>query len=130
MTFKGIFQKLSRSLVFAFIPFLFNCAGSYNLHEGIQSFQVQDYRSAFIRLKPEAKKGNREAQYAVGYMYYYGQGVVEDRKKAGFWIKKAAEQGQADAKKALSLLYKENVDNQKTFHSAVLEHYPVPKVRE
>lgn len=78
----------------------------YNLQEGVRSFQVQDYRQAFIRLKPEAEKGNPDAQYAVGYMYYYGQGVVEDRKKAACWIRRAADSGQPDAVAALQLLRK------------------------
>ncbi|WP_423202757.1 tetratricopeptide repeat protein [Legionella yabuuchiae] len=75
-----------------------------NLQEGIRSFQVQDYRTAFIRLKPEAEKGNPDAQYAVGYMYFYGQGVIEDRKKALFWIKCAAKSGQPDAIAAMKML--------------------------
>lgn len=78
--------------------------GRYNLEEGIRSFQVQDYRQAFIRLKPEAEKGQVDAQYAVGYMYYYGQGVVEDRRKAWYWITAAARAGQPDAKQAMKVL--------------------------
>lgn len=77
---------------------------SYNLSQGIQSFQIQDYRSAFIRLKPAAEKGYPEAQYAVGYMYYYGQGVVEDRRKAWYWITKSAHAGNRDAIMAVELL--------------------------
>lgn len=73
----------------------------YNLQEGIRSFRVQDYRHAFIRLKPEAEKGQRDAQYAIGYMYYYGQGVIENRRKACFWITKAAKAGQPEAIVAL-----------------------------
>lgn len=81
------------------------CATSgYNLREGIASFQVQNYRQAFIRLKPEANKGQPDAEYAIGYMYYYGQGVVEDRKKAWYWIHCAAQAGQVDAIAALSVL--------------------------
>lgn len=85
--------------------FISSCMrSSLNLTQGINSFRVQDYRSAFVRLKPEAEKGNHEAQYAVGYMYYYGQGVVEDRRKAWFWITKSAESGNKDAIKAVALL--------------------------
>ena len=76
----------------------------YNLEHGIESFRVQDYRQAFIRLLPEAKAGQADAQYAVGYMYYYGQGVVENRKKAWYWIERAANAGQSDAVSALSIL--------------------------
>lgn len=75
-----------------------------NLNEGIKSFQVQNYRQAFVLLKPEAEKGQPDAQYAVGYMYYYGQGVVEDRKQAWYWISKAANAGQHDAIEALKIL--------------------------
>lgn len=78
--------------------------GSLNLREGISCFKVQDYRRAFIRLKPEAIKGQPDAQYAVGYMYYYGQGVTEDKQKALYWIKCAAKVGQPDAVAALKIL--------------------------
>ena len=92
-------------LFFCMLIVLTGCAtGAVNLREGIHSFQVQDYRSAFVRLKPEADKGNADAQYAVGYMYYYGQGIVEDRKKAWYWITCAAKAGQADAKMAVKIL--------------------------
>ena len=77
-----------------------------NLREGIHSFQVQDYRQAFIRLKPEAEKGQPDAQYAIGYMYYYGQGVVENRRQAWYWITMAAKAGQSDAQAAVKILGK------------------------
>jgi TPR repeat protein len=80
---------------------------SLNLREGISSFKKQNYRSAFVRLMPEAEKGNCDAQYAVGYMYYYGEGVVEDKQKAAKWINRAAEAGQKDAIAAAKLLRKE-----------------------
>ncbi|KTD18581.1 Sel-1 protein [Legionella lansingensis] len=75
-----------------------------NLAAGIRSFRVQDYRKAFVRLKKEAKRGQPDAQYAVGYMYYYGQGVIEDRKRAWYWIRKAARAGQPDAVAAVAIL--------------------------
>lgn len=78
----------------------------YNLREGIKNFQIQNYRHAFIRLLPEAEKGQRDAQYAIGYMYYYGEGVVEDRKKAGYWISCAARAGQTDAIEAIGIIDK------------------------
>jgi hypothetical protein len=83
---------------------LVGCIAKYNFQQGIHSFQVQNYRQAFILLKPEAIKGNPAAQYAVGYMYYYGQGVVEDRKQAFYWISAAARAGQPDAITAMKIL--------------------------
>ena len=94
-------------LVVILVSLLTGCVTSrLNLREGIKSFQVQDYRQAFIRLKPEAEKGQADAEYAIGYMYYYGQGVVEDRKQAWYWITRAANAGQADAQQAVKILGK------------------------
>lgn len=94
-----------RLLMLMTISLLSSCVyHNYNLKQGIESFQVQNYRHAFIRLLPEAKAGQPDAQYAVGYMYYYGQGVIENRKKAWYWINRAAVAGQADARQAMEIL--------------------------
>lgn len=92
-------------LVIILIPMVSACiTRSLNLREGIQSFRAQDYRRSFIRLVPEAEKGQPDAQYAVGYMYYYGQGVTENREKAWYWINRAAQAGQPDAMTAVQIL--------------------------
>lgn len=96
---------MKRSLIVVWMLWLTGCMTSgYHLREGIQSFKAQDYRQAFIHLKPEADKGQADAQYAVGYMYYYGQGVTEDRRQAWYWITRAAKKGQKDAVSAVKLL--------------------------
>ena len=100
-------SRLHYLLIAILIAGLSGCFTSQlNLTEGINSFQVQDFRQAFIRLRPEADKGNPQAQYAIGYMYYYGQGVIEDRRKAWYWITAAAKNGDLDAKKAMKVLQK------------------------
>ncbi len=97
--------RMARLVLICTLLLLSGCVtGGYNLREGIRDFQIQNYRQAFIRLKPEADKGQRDAEYAVGYMYYYGQGVVENRKKAWYWISCAARAGQADAMEAARIL--------------------------
>lgn len=83
---------------------LISCASRLNMKEGILEFRAAQYRDAFIHLKPEAERGNPDAQYAVGFMYYYGQGIVEDRKRALIWISRAAVAGQMDAIAALEIL--------------------------
>lgn len=77
------------------------------LVKGEESFRTQNYRDAFIRLKPLAERGIADAQYAVGYMYFYGRGTVEDREEALQWIHKAAKQGQPDAIAALKIVLKQ-----------------------
>ncbi|KTD51605.1 Sel-1 protein [Legionella quinlivanii] len=80
------------------------CFRAVNFDEGIACFRAENYRKAFIHLLPAAEGGQPDAQYAVGYMYYYGRGVVEDREKAWQWINRAAAAGQADARQALVIL--------------------------
>lgn len=80
------------------------CVMTNSLQEGITCFREQNYRLAFIRLKPEANKGHPDAMYAVGYMYYYGEGVIEDKRRAWIWIKRAAAKGQPEAVRAVQIL--------------------------
>lgn len=58
--------------------------------------------------KHEAAKGNIEAMYYIGCLYYYGKGVKVDRNKAAEWYKKAADLNFSDAMVALS-----KIDNSK-----------------
>ncbi len=80
------------------------CVKQVGLNEGIAYFKAERYRSAFIKLKPEAEKGQPDAEYAIAYMYYYGLGVTEDRKHAWLWLNRAAQLGQPDAVTAVRLL--------------------------
>lgn len=70
---------------------------------GESNFQNQNYNAAFPPLLHLAKSGNCDAQYAVGYMYYYGKGIVENHQCAQMWINKAAQCGQPLAIKALEV---------------------------
>jgi len=69
--------------------------------QGKTNFLQGNYRQAFQELLPLAEDGNADAQYAIAYMYYYGQGVPQDVDVAKSWMKKAASQGQFLAKQAL-----------------------------
>lgn len=66
-------------------------------------YQTGDYRAAMRQLLPLAVECNAEAQYAVGYMYYYGYGVAADSEVGLFWIAESAKQGYMPAIKALKL---------------------------
>ena len=74
---------------------------STNYQQGKLLFQHENYHQAFNKLAPVAKAGYADAEYAIGYMYFYGKGIVEDKKLARYWISKAAHQGQAAAIQAL-----------------------------
>ena len=52
-----------------------------------------------------AEQGHATAQYNLGRMYAYGEGVPQDVVKAVKWYRKAAEQGDAAAQSNLGIMY-------------------------
>jgi TPR repeat protein len=56
-------------------------------------------------LKAKAEQGDADAQKNLGWMYYDGEGVPEDKAEAAQWYRKAAEQGDADAQSQLGFMY-------------------------
>lgn len=60
-----------------------------------------DFKTAATLFDSLAQNGNHEAQYSLGYMYYYSKGVNRDLNKAIYWFKLAASQGNSNAKQAL-----------------------------
>jgi TPR repeat protein len=74
------------------------------LQRGRLNFEGGFYKDAFHQLLPLASEGNKEAEYAVGYMYYNGYGVNQDLESGMFWIKKSAALGYEPAIKALGQL--------------------------
>lgn len=107
------------------------CAGpriAQDLQGGKASFESGDYKEAFHQLLPLAVQGNAEAQYAVGYMYYYGYGVSEDTESGVFWMKKSAEQNYPPAIKALQLLRHPTAESQSVI--PMRQQSPYEKYRE
>ncbi len=76
-----------------------------------QSFDQQKYRTAFKKVQVPAQAGNSDAQYALGYMYYYGKGTVENPTMARYWFQQAAQKGQPDAQKALQAMQPQSNNN-------------------
>lgn len=83
---------------------------SQELQAGKISFEGGYYKQAFHQLLPIAVQGRSEAQYAVGYMYYYGYGVALDEDTGIFWMRKAAEKHYAPAMTALETLRQQAVE--------------------
>jgi len=61
----------------------------------------QDLYQAASLYKREAIKGNAEAQYWLGVMYFDGSGITEDSEEALRWVAMSAEQNYPPAKKLL-----------------------------
>ena len=62
----------------------------------------------FEAIQKNAEWGDANAQCILGICYYNGDGVEIDQSKAACWYEKAAEQGNAAARKVLEMLKKES----------------------
>lgn len=74
----------------------------------VDVFENQNFK---INLS-KAKNGNVRAQYLVGIAYLYGlekEGVSPDQSKSLFWLKRAADQGAAEANSALATIYRDGL---------------------
>ncbi|HEY1459568.1 MAG TPA: tetratricopeptide repeat protein [Casimicrobiaceae bacterium] len=96
--------------MFSFIAALgvasLSAAPSYaGMDEGIAALKRQDYATAATELRPEAERGNAEAQYRVGLMYEYGKGYPLDKSQGVTWFRKAAMQGHVAAQVELAVIY-------------------------
>ncbi len=83
---------------------------SSELAYGKKLFEEGYYKRAMHDLLPLACDGNAEAQYAVGYMYYYGNGVTQDTDVGTIWIQRSARQGYKPAQDALNMINAEHTD--------------------
>ena len=82
-----------------------------HMQQGQQSFEQKNYPAAMEELMPLAEKGNSAVQYAVGYMYYYGKGVTQNKGIGKMWIDRAADQGLQQALQAQAVIAKQDALN-------------------
>ena len=80
-------------------------AAAQTFDEAVVAYERRDYATAIRGFRVHAEQGTAEAQYALGVMYAFGEGVLKDDAEAVKWFRLAAEQGQADAQYALGRSY-------------------------
>lgn len=73
--------------------------------DALEIYRQGDYSTAMAKLQPLADTGDGRAEYAIGRMYHFGQGVDEDNDKAAYWFHRAADHGQIDAQYLLGVMY-------------------------
>ncbi|OGT09520.1 MAG: hypothetical protein A3J49_11380 [Gallionellales bacterium RIFCSPHIGHO2_02_FULL_57_16] len=76
---------------------------------GLRYLQDQDYVNAAVCLGDAAEQGLAEAQYSLGWMYYYGQYFAQDYAMTIKWWHKAAEQNYGDAQYNLGIMYSQGL---------------------
>ena len=115
----GEWRRLSAILLCIFLLTLTACASTpeQQYTNAQLAYQQQDYHTAFTKLKPLAENNDAKAQYALGFMYYYGIGTNINQQLAMDWIAKAANQGYSPAVAAMHKLQNQGLskDNNPTF---------------
>lgn len=72
---------------------------------GLEAYRVNDYQSALMIWTPLAEAGNAVAQFNIGYMHEFGEGVTSNHELAAKWYERAANQGDARAQHSLGNYY-------------------------
>ncbi len=62
-------------------------------------------RAQYYLFEEAAAQGHQEAQYTLGMMYLYGQGVRQDSREAFHWFKRAADRELVEAQIEVGLAY-------------------------
>ena len=75
------------------------------IDKGYEAYNDGDYATALQEWKPLAEQGYAFAQYNLGIMYEYGNGVAKDYAEAVKWYRLSAEQGYAISQYSLGLMY-------------------------
>ncbi len=92
---------------------LVSCFVKADYQLGLEAYQKGDYARAFsewikvVASAPEAVNPAilAESQYAIGMLYWMGQGVPQDTVAAANWLRQAAEMNHAGAQAKLGYLY-------------------------
>lgn len=101
---------MTRLFILCFLAFSLSGCGTPSsatiseLQQGKRYFDQGYYKKAMRDLLPLACDGLPDAQYGVGYMYYYGLGVAQDTDVGYFWIKRAAKARYLTAINALEVI--------------------------
>jgi len=73
--------------------------------KGFEAIQKSDFVTALAEFYPLAQEGDSDAQFYIGTMHQYGQGVPQDHKTATGWLLKSALQGNHLAELSLGIMY-------------------------
>lgn len=98
----------------------FNAHGQSAVHESaLKAYQSGDYASAFEAWKTLADQGDAEAQYAIGVIYFKGEGRDQSLDEAIKWFSSAANAGHVTAMFNLGVAYWEGKGVTQNFTEAV-----------
>jgi len=100
-----------------------------DVEQGIRAWLSGDFASAVAILGPLAEQGDARAQFQIGVMCSYGQGMPQDYAKALYWYNLAAAQGHAQAQYNIGVMYDEGIGVPQDEAKAI-EWYSKPAAQE
>ena len=68
-----------------------------NFDEGIAAYQIGNYKQAFNKWLPLAKRGHTASAFRIADMYDFAQGVSQDYAQAARWYLDAARRGHGES---------------------------------
>ena len=80
-------------------------ANAAPMDDGKAAYDSNDYAQALKIFRPLAAQGNVEAQYYIGQMYLFGDGVTQNYQEALKWYRLAAAQGNGLAQVFIGQMY-------------------------
>ena len=86
---------------------------------GDKYYDAKNYEQAVYWFRKAAEQRYADAQFNLGWMYEYGQGVKQDYGEAVKWYRLAAEQGHAPAQYNLGLMYEYGKGVKKDYSEAL-----------
>ena len=96
---------MNKLLVCILLVLLGTQISAQEIDKGYEAYNDGDYATALKEWKPLAEQGYAFAQYNLGILYEYGNGVPKDYAEAVKWYRLSSEQGYAISQYSLGLMY-------------------------
>ncbi len=127
---------MRRLFLGAVLILLLGAQAQPGFEDGLLAYHRGDHAAAMEIWRPLAEQGHASAQYSLGLLYYRGEGVLPNPKRAAKWYHKAADQGDPDAQLNLGLMYaqgdglKRNYVTAYKWFALAFFHYPAGESRD
>jgi len=84
-------------------------ATGYGQESSSRDTRAQRPSELFWKAIEEARWGDVEAQYTIGWMYLNGEGIGQDKEQAAIWFERAAESGHPYAMFRIADMYQNGI---------------------
>lgn len=105
--------------VLVMVFFAWSPSFANDFEEGLEAIHETNYEKALEKLIPLAKAGHPAAQYNLGVMHEWGNGVPKDNVQAMKWYRLSAERLHKDAQNNLGAMYSKGEGGEQSFVDAL-----------